>query len=934
MDERTTRLREIVGRAAELAGVARDAYLAQACAADPALEREARELLDAALVDDAFLRTAGVRGAAGAALRAPFEACAGDVIGEFTLIRVIGSGGMGVVWEAEQHAPRRRVALKLVHADRVMPGALARFEREAELLARLRHPGIAQVIASGVDACADRRRPWYALELVEQATPLATAARALPLRRRIELLVDVCDAIHHAHLRGVVHRDLKSANVLVDGAGRARVIDFGIARELDAAAGLTLSGELLGTLASMSPEQLRGDPALVDARTDVWALGVLGYELACGVPPFAAQGRALPALAAAIEHAAPRPPSELSKDVDRDLELVLLHALEKEPARRYASADALRADLANWLGGRPIVARPATTLYQLKMFARRHRAASTALAAVVIVSLAAAAISTQFGLQACAAERASSRRFDDLRGLARSVLFELHDSIERIPGATEARQKLAAKGLEYLDLLERDAADDALLLCEIGEGRLRLGEVLGAPSHASLGDRDGARRELERAIELERRIRALQPGYPTRLLGARAKLMLGNVERASGNLERAAALAQESADEAAAAIAAGDRTRETARLASGGLTQRAKVLQRMGRTDEALAALQAELPKLEALIAAEPDWREPRRDLFLALLDVAQLLQRRARAAEALPHVERAYDLAAARREQTPRDQQALRDLSIALERRGDVATALGKPAEALADLDQAVALARELVELDPRDASALDNLSILCERQGFARGEAKDFEGSLQAFRESLALCQRRLALAPQGYEERLAVAIESQFVAQGLVRLKRRDEAQVELARAVELLEDLHRTHADSLEVERQLGTVHARLADEAAEQRSFADAFRHYDAAAAHIEHAAGRDPKHASTRRMVLAIACNRGSAHRRAGELAEGAERAVQFQAAISTLERALAEHDALRAAGYLKAGDDSARDEARADLEACREALGAAQSSP
>ncbi|TAJ16682.1 MAG: serine/threonine protein kinase, partial [Planctomycetota bacterium] len=479
MDERTTRLREIVGRAAELAGAQRDAYLASACGADAELAGEARELLAAALVDDAFLRPLAPRAAASGAS----EPRAGSVIGAFTLVRAIGSGGMGQVWEAEQHAPRRRVALKLVHADCATSAALARFEREAGLLARLRHPGIAQVIASGVDdagggapGARGARRPWYALELIEQATPLAQAARALPLRRRIELLADVCDAIHHAHLRGVVHRDLKSANVLVDAAGRARVIDFGIARELDAGAGLTHSGELLGTLGSMSPEQLSGDPALVDARTDVWALGVLGYELACGSPPFPAQGRALPALARAIEQDAPRPPSELAPEVERDLELVLLHALEKDPARRYASADALRADLSNWLAGRPIVARPATTLYQLRMFARRHRAASAALAAIVVVSLAAAAISTRFGFQARAAERQSARRFDDVRALARSVLFELHDSIERVPGATEARQKLAAKGLEYLDLLERDAADDALLLCEIGEGRLRLAE--------------------------------------------------------------------------------------------------------------------------------------------------------------------------------------------------------------------------------------------------------------------------------------------------------------------------------------------------------------------------------------------------------------------------------------------------------------------------
>jgi eukaryotic-like serine/threonine-protein kinase len=926
MDERTARLRALVVEAAARRGAERDAFLAEAGAGDPGLAEEARELL--ALAESSGGDLPRLELPADLARPVRWEARAGDRIGSFELVALLGVGGMGQVWEAEQSAPRRRVALKLVHADRFGTQALARFEREAQLLARLRHPSIAQVIESGVEEIEGRRRPWYALELVENALSLLQHARGLPLRRRIELLAEVCDAIHHAHLRGIVHRDLKSANVLVDGAGRPRVIDFGIARELDTAErpALTHSGELLGTLGSMSPEQLRGDPSGVDARTDVWGLGVLGYELACGSPPFPAQGLALVELARTIEQDPPRPPSALDPEIDRDLEVVLLHALAKEPQRRYASADALRVDLENWLAGRPVNARPATTLYQLRKYARRHRAASAALAALVIVSLSAAAISAHLGFKALAAERVSARRFDELRGLARSVLFELHDSIERLPGATEARELLASKALEYLDLLERDAQGDPSLLAEIGEGRLRLGEVLGAPSHASLGDREGARRELERVIALDARVSAEHPQHDLHLLGARAKLMLASIERAAGNFERAADFARQGAEQATARVASGRGDALAERLALTGQILSAKVLARTGRAEDALERLQASLGQCEALAAKYPEWKEPRRDQMLLQVDVATLLQQRAQAGQALPLLESAHGLAQERCDSAPRDRQALADLAMVLERRGDALASLQRPSEALEDLERAVEIERELLAVDPRDASAIDSLSTSCERLGAARSAASDFEGALAAHQESLELCERRLGLSPDGFDERIAVAIEGQYVANALRKLGRHSESRVALERAAEALEPLERLHPGSVEVPRQLGTLHGLMGEEASTRGDFAAAFLHFDEAARQIDRAIAQDPGHALTRRMVMVVLSNRGVAHRRAAESTQGPERAAQLAAAIDAFECMLREFEAQRGEGVLLPGDEQASSAVRADLAACREA--------
>lgn len=325
-------------------------------------------------------------------------------IGEYRILRRIGAGGMGVVYEAEQAEPRRRVALKVIRGVQAADEVSRRlFAREAQALARLNHPGIATIYD------ADRTpegEPYFAMELVE-GVPLTEYAAGgggrtpLGIRERLGLMKLVCDAVSYAHERGVLHRDLKPTNLLVTSSGQPKLLDFGLARIVEEeAAGKpaqTLFHGVVGTLEYMSPEQARGETVAIDLRSDVYSLGVMLYELLTGVLPYDPNVKSLPEALRAICEAAPLTPRSQGMPLPRDVETIVLKALEKQPAARYASAVALADDIRRFLTGFPIAARPASRLYRLTRLVGRHRT-TTALLVLVFGALAVGA--TVAGVQA------------------------------------------------------------------------------------------------------------------------------------------------------------------------------------------------------------------------------------------------------------------------------------------------------------------------------------------------------------------------------------------------------------------------------------------------------------------------------------------------------------------------------------------------------
>ncbi|HEX5273067.1 MAG TPA: serine/threonine-protein kinase, partial [Gemmataceae bacterium] len=379
------RVQDLFDRAVELPPGRRAAFLDAACAGDDALRAEVESLL---ACDADFTQSGDEAGFLKSPLgRSPDPTtCAGGEaspvawrprrVGHYRIVRRIAEGGMGAVYEAEQDNPRRTVALKVVRAGFTSPALVKRFTHEAQILGRLHHPGIAQVYEAGL---GDDGQPFFAMEFI-RGVPLDEHARhcSLTVAARLELMARVCDAVQHAHEKGVIHRDLKPANILVDGTGQPKVLDFGVARATDAdlvtSAGLTQIGQLLGTPNYMSPEQVTGDPAAIDRRSDVYALGVVLFELLAHRMPYQLENRPLAEAARLIREEEPPRLGSVNPELRGDVETIVAKALEKDRARRYSSAAELAADLRRWLAHEPIRARPPSALYHLRKFARRHTA--------------------------------------------------------------------------------------------------------------------------------------------------------------------------------------------------------------------------------------------------------------------------------------------------------------------------------------------------------------------------------------------------------------------------------------------------------------------------------------------------------------------------------------------------------------------------------
>jgi serine/threonine protein kinase/Tfp pilus assembly protein PilF len=299
-------------------------------------------------------------------------------IGHYAIVGVLGEGGMGIVFHAEQENPKRAVALKAIRAGYLSPGHLRRFTQEAQVLGRLQHPGIAQVYEAGVEK--DERGqsvPFFAMELI-RGVPLTdyVSQKRLRTHERLDLLAKVSDAVEHAHQKGVIHRDLKPGNILVDESGQPKILDFGIARATDGDIQQTTLrtdiGQLIGTIPYMSPEQVSGDPNELDTRSDVYALGVIAYEVLSGRLPYDLHQKLIPEAARIIREEEPTQLSAVDRSLRGDVETIVAKALEKEKSRRYASAEAFASDIRRYLRNEPIAARPASTWYQIRKFSRRN----------------------------------------------------------------------------------------------------------------------------------------------------------------------------------------------------------------------------------------------------------------------------------------------------------------------------------------------------------------------------------------------------------------------------------------------------------------------------------------------------------------------------------------------------------------------------------
>ena len=660
-----------------------------------------------------------------------------STIGAYRIVKRIGEGGMGAVYLAEQQHPRRTVALKVIKAGLGGTAVLRRFEREADLLGRLQHPAVAQIYEAGTADTAFGPRPFFAMEFIQGEPLRRHAAKGhLDARQRLELVAKVCDGVHHAHQRGIIHRDLKPANILVDASGQPKILDFGIARatELDLQATMqTEAGQIIGTLAYMSPEQVAADPHNIDIRSDIYALGVILYELLAGKLPCGLDTKTLPDAVQAIREEEPATLGVVNRLYRGDVETIVAKALEKDREHRYASASDLAADLRRHLHDEPIIARPASALYQMQKFARRHTAIVAGAAAVIVVLVAGTAVSTWQAVRARRAEAAAQRRFDDVRTLAGTLLFELHDAIRDLAGSIPARTLVLAKAQQYLEVLSRESTGNRDLERELAVAYDRVGDLLGNPLFPNIGDTAAALASYTQAMTLASRLADSDPAdVVAHRERAALNVKLGDMAFGAGNVKASLERYRAGAELMPAVIRL-DPEDKTSRTTEAMIQERlCSLLPAAGDTTAALQTCRESIRLLEPLSAADPANRVLIRMTAISYGLLGNVLRVTGKASEALPALQRASDLFDGLSNAEPDNADFQRQtanlgiyLAPALEQTGDVPGAMAAYEKTIGTLDALLPRETDDSRLRTVLALTLRRYSALLTSRGDTRARA-----------------------------------------------------------------------------------------------------------------------------------------------------------------------------------------------------------------
>lgn len=697
--ERWPQVKPILERALELSEPERKAFLSGACQGDAGLLQEVEQYLRYSTSAQVLLPENGLG-------EIPFEDERAEPlpehVGPYRVIREIGRGGMGIVYLAERDDGefQRVVAIKLIQSG-VRDSEFGKlFLRERQILAHLEHPNIARLFEGGTTAAG---QPYFAMEFVE-GVPLQeySASHELTLRQKLELFLSICSAVAYAHRKLVIHRDLKPQNVLITTEGAPKLLDFGLAKLLadGSPPGEHTTGALLLTPSHASPEQIKGEPLTV--ASDVYSLGVLLYELLTGEYPYGPCAGPIGAAIAVLE-AAPKPMRRAGAKIPADLEKIVFFALRKEPERRYVTVDTLSEDIRRFLGGYPVRAAGDSLGYRIHKFTRRHRWTLSA-AAVAVLALAIS------GAMTWRAKQQAELRFQQIRGLAHSVVFEIHDAIAGLPGSTPAERLLVARALQYLNALAKDRGNDPGLMFELAQSYDKIGDAQGAPGQANLGDRRGALASYTKARQLLLQLRRRSPadiGVESWLANVDEDLadVLPDDQPALILARRAEAVAlfQDVARNSSGLQALYNLARGQYDLALAKSEQR--------RYRDAIAAWHAALTSFTRIAKAESNSDKAQENLTLVEKRLAGMYYAVGDCANSVIYDKTAAATDASRMAADPNNQAAQTDLSIDLIEIGQCQDKLGQRKQALQTLDRTVALRRRIAASNPRDSRAQSSL-------------------------------------------------------------------------------------------------------------------------------------------------------------------------------------------------------------------------------
>jgi eukaryotic-like serine/threonine-protein kinase len=810
-------------RASAMPADERAVFLDRECDGDPGLRRSVADLIaadsESAIIEQAI------------ASEARFvldEFPPGATFGPFLVEELLGRGGMGAVYRAVRTDRdfTHQVALKLVRSHLHADEWTRRFLRERQILARLDHPFIARLLDGGsIDG-----RPYIVMEYVQGVTADTYVSRQdLNLRDRVILFRKACEAVGYAHGQLVVHRDIKPQNILVQSNGSPKLLDFGIAKPLeeDEDGALTRASQRVLTPHYAAPEQVLGLP--VTAATDVYALGALLYCLLTGKAPFQDSGLSGFALEKAILDQEPTAPGTLIRHADSDIDAIVSKAMRKEPARRYSSVAALQADLDRWLDGYPVDARRGNWRYRSIKFLRR-RAGTVLAISLVIGSLAAGVVSTRIQQQK------AERRLEDIRELANRFLFEFHDSIAALPGATQSRQMVVARAVEYLDRLASETGDDLRLERDLATGYERIRDIQFGVTFGHLNDVPGALASGKRAVTLRQRLHRANPSSADDL---------SNYAKSHLDLTLLLIETGDSLDEAQSHLNQAQRLFETlGRLDSDPLRKlrnqaavdsTSAILERARGQGNAAVASGRRAVVLRDQVMASGGGPDDAYRLHLSLIDLGDALLLGANLPmEALPHYERARDLLTGKWRGTRPAAQEEMDLGQVLARIGLSYAIAGRHREALPFRRQALQFAESIAARDPRNALAARDLGVACINAAQNEYKVGSKAEAVRLARRMVAMFEIAMQQSPGSVQARMDYAAALEDLADYLVRTEGRAEPEALLRKAIAIREEAVRQDPERGVLRSHLAHAWTQFADSYAQWGDVSNAEQFYNKA----------------------------------------------------------------------------------------------------
>jgi serine/threonine protein kinase/tetratricopeptide (TPR) repeat protein len=808
--ERWQEIKKVLDDVLELKPGDRALLLDRACANDASLRKEVELLL--AAEEEAgtqflnepqnFELTAADATSDGISAE-PVHTRIGQQVGPYKIVEQIGVGGMGEVYRAfrADDTYRKEVALKAVRGGQDSGFVVSRFRNERQILASLDHPNIARLLDGGT---TEDGVPYFVMELIEgQPIDQYCDRRKLPVNERLKLFLQICSAVQYAHQRLIIHRDIKPSNILVTSSGTPKLLDFGIAKILDC----EVPGQLEPTLTVYriltpgyaSPEQIKGEP--ITTASDVYSLGIVLYELLTGWHPYRRRNSTPQGIAHAacevepekpstavrrretiqIRHDSPPPSAapqilsasaeKRSKSLRGDLDNIVLMALRKESQRRYASVEQFAGDIRRHLESLPVLARTDTFGYRASKFVARHRAGVLGAIVVTVTVIAGLTVTLHEAHIARAQQTRAEQRFNDVRELANSLMFDVHDSIQDLPGSTPARKLLVDRALRYLDSLARDAASDESLQHELGTAYEKVGTVQGNPFGANLGDTQGALESYRKALAIRQSLLHSNPGdIDSEVAVARTQRLIAAV---IGNRGDPASISQTkqalATAEQAFHIAPSNPAVLQELQASYYLL--AILLDGAGDYQAAAGYLHKELPIAEARLRAAPEDRVLRRELGRAEVKLGYALARMGSRKEGLDYSHRGVEVLESLAADGT-DAESRRWLGMAHWMLGDILLLDDDAAGALQSYQEELRIVAPLASADPTNAVLQYDLGCAHARVGNALAILGNQKSGVVMFNRAVYMFEAQLARDPAYTEPRYGLAASHIWMGEAFTR------------------------------------------------------------------------------------------------------------------------------------------------------------------